>query len=202
MTTIYEVLGSSVKVPHYGSKTIKVKLTVSPDQRKHVSATVIGHKDEESINKTNQHFNATAKQANSEKKKHSRIHHHKTAHERKHYCCRKLDEEHEVAADVSEDYSDICSRVSADITSEDEEGECFETTRTKGTYQKRYQKHSTTRYTTPNRFTRELSTANQKDNFLRSKKVKKRSTSLQRQELLEIIQSNMDKNNPSFQTVR
>ena len=34
MTTIYDTLGSSIKVPHYGSKTIKVKLTVSPDQRK------------------------------------------------------------------------------------------------------------------------------------------------------------------------
>lgn len=34
VTTIYDTLGSSIKVPHYGSKTIKVKLTVSPDQRK------------------------------------------------------------------------------------------------------------------------------------------------------------------------
>lgn len=32
MTTIYDTLGSSIKVPHYGSKTIKVKLTVSPDK--------------------------------------------------------------------------------------------------------------------------------------------------------------------------
>lgn len=32
VTTIYDTLGSSIKVPHYGSKTIKVKLTVSPDQ--------------------------------------------------------------------------------------------------------------------------------------------------------------------------
>ncbi|KAG8239513.1 hypothetical protein J437_LFUL019095 [Ladona fulva] len=33
VTTIYETLGSTIKVPHYGSKTIKVKLTVSPDKR-------------------------------------------------------------------------------------------------------------------------------------------------------------------------
>lgn len=32
VTTIYDTLGSSIKVPHYGSKTIKVKLTVSPDK--------------------------------------------------------------------------------------------------------------------------------------------------------------------------
>ncbi|XP_018906967.1 uncharacterized protein nkd isoform X2 [Bemisia tabaci] len=32
VTTIYETIGSSIRVPHYGSKTIKVKLTVSPDK--------------------------------------------------------------------------------------------------------------------------------------------------------------------------
>lgn len=31
VTTIYETLGSSVKVPHCGSKTIRVKLIVSPN---------------------------------------------------------------------------------------------------------------------------------------------------------------------------
>lgn len=33
VSTIYETLGASITVPHYGSKTIKVKLTVSPDKR-------------------------------------------------------------------------------------------------------------------------------------------------------------------------
>ncbi|XP_046386747.1 protein naked cuticle [Ischnura elegans] len=33
VTTIYETIGSTIRVPHYGSKTIKVKLTVSPDKR-------------------------------------------------------------------------------------------------------------------------------------------------------------------------
>ncbi len=33
MKTIYETLGQSIKVPHYGSKTIKVKLTVSPEKK-------------------------------------------------------------------------------------------------------------------------------------------------------------------------
>lgn len=31
--TIYETLGQSITVPHYGSKTIKVKLTVSPEKK-------------------------------------------------------------------------------------------------------------------------------------------------------------------------
>jgi len=33
VTTIYDTLGASIQVPPCGSKTIKVKLTVSPDQR-------------------------------------------------------------------------------------------------------------------------------------------------------------------------
>ncbi|CAA9994881.1 unnamed protein product, partial [Nesidiocoris tenuis] len=32
VTTIYETLGSSVKVPHCGSKTIRVKLIVTPNR--------------------------------------------------------------------------------------------------------------------------------------------------------------------------
>ena len=31
--TIYEALGQSVRVPHYGSKTIRVKLIVSPENK-------------------------------------------------------------------------------------------------------------------------------------------------------------------------
>lgn len=33
VTTIYDTLGNSIQVPPCGSKTIKVKLTVTPDQR-------------------------------------------------------------------------------------------------------------------------------------------------------------------------
>lgn len=40
VSTIYESIGKSVVVPHYGSKTINVRLTVSPDSktRSHVNA--------------------------------------------------------------------------------------------------------------------------------------------------------------------
>ncbi|XP_020299657.1 protein naked cuticle homolog 2 [Pseudomyrmex gracilis] len=39
VTTIYDTLGASIQVPPCGSKTIKVKLTVSPDQRSSSSQT-------------------------------------------------------------------------------------------------------------------------------------------------------------------
>lgn len=39
VSTIYESLGKSVVVPHYGSKTINVRLTVSPDSSQSTTAT-------------------------------------------------------------------------------------------------------------------------------------------------------------------
>lgn len=39
VSTIYESLGKSVVVPHYGSKTINVRLTVSPDSSQNTAAT-------------------------------------------------------------------------------------------------------------------------------------------------------------------
>lgn len=41
VSTIYESIGKSVVVPHYGSKTINVRLTVSPDSktRSHINSS-------------------------------------------------------------------------------------------------------------------------------------------------------------------
>lgn len=194
MTTIYEVLGSSVKVPHYGSKTIRVKLTVSPDQKKHVSATVI-QQNEESEEK--QPTDATKREATQEKKSHC----HKSASKRKerrhqHHCCSYVEEN-------SED-SD-CSAVSGGyILSDDDEGGCSDDQlpRCNKTRHKKTTRHASPRYTIPNLFIRENNMINRQEGYAKSKKMKKRSSSLQRQELLEIIQANMDKNNLSFQTAR
>lgn len=41
VTTIYDTLGASIQVPPCGSKTIKVKLTVSPDQRASSSSSQV-----------------------------------------------------------------------------------------------------------------------------------------------------------------
>lgn len=177
MTTIYEVLGSSVKVPHYGSKTIRVKLTVSPDQRKHVSATVINNQNE---NKEEKQPNVTPNQQKKKKRK-----------ERRHQCCH-----HDEEADEYSEESDACSRISA---CEDEDGEeepqpQYRCPKTK----KRHQRPPSPKYTIPNLFIRENNLINRQE----ARKVKRRSSSLQRQELLEIIQANMEKNNLSFQTAR
>lgn len=41
VSTIYESIGKSVVVPHYGSKTINVRLTVSPDAKTKPTSTVL-----------------------------------------------------------------------------------------------------------------------------------------------------------------
>lgn len=41
MSTIYESIGKSVVVPHYGSKTINVRLTVSPDGKTKQTASAV-----------------------------------------------------------------------------------------------------------------------------------------------------------------
>lgn len=203
VTTIYEALGSSVKVPHYGSKTIKVKLTVSPDQRKHVSATIINQKDnndekpQETSIRYKRDLNVTIRQGINEKRKHCRKQKQKTP--KKHQCCNKHEEEDQENPFVSDDSSDACSRISG--TSDEEEGECSDTERHKPKkHQKKCHRSTSPRYTIPNLFIKDANICN--ENNCSKKTPKKRSGSLQRQELLEIIQANMDKNNLGFQTPR
>lgn len=180
MTTIYEVLGSSVKVPHYGSKTIRVKLTVSPDQRKHVSATVINNQKENKEEK--QEPNPTVTQQK-----------HKNRKVRRHQCCHHEEE----AGEYSEE-SEVCSRISGyeDEIVEDEHYRCL-----KVKHKKQHLRSPSPKYTIPNLFIRENNLINQQET-LKTRRVKRKSSTLQRQELLEIIQANMDKNNLSFQTAR
>lgn len=179
MTTIYEVLGSSVKVPHYGSKTIRVKLTVSPDQRKHVSATVINNQ-KENIDKPQEPN--TVKQQKKKKRK-----------ERRHQCCHHEDE-------YSEE-SDVCSRISG-YEDEDEEENHQQHRCSRSKPKRHQQKPASPKYTIPNLFIRENNFINRQETCLKARKAKRKSSSLQRQELLEIIQANMEKNNLSFQTAR
>lgn len=199
VTTIYEVLGSSVKVPHYGSKTIRVKLTVSPDQKKHVSATVI--QQNEKSDEKQQPADAAKREANArqEKKTHCRksSKHKERRHER--HCCSYGDN-----AEENSDDSD-CSAVSGGcLLTDDEDGGCSDDQlpRCNQTRHKKATRHANPRYTVPNLFIRENNMINRQDGYAKPKKLKKRSSSLQRQELLEIIQANMDKNNLSFQTAR
>ncbi|RZC39492.1 uncharacterized protein BDFB_000236, partial [Asbolus verrucosus] len=210
VTTIYEALGSSVKVPHYGSKTIKVKLTVSPDQRKHVSATIINQKGNQSEEKPQEtsirykrDLNVTIRQGTNEKRRHCRRQSKQKTLTKKHQCCNRHEEEQEQDNPfVSDDSSDACSRVSGNIASDEEEVECSENERNKPKkHLKKCQRSNSPRYTIPNLFIKDANICTE-NNCSKAKTLKKRSGSLQRQELLEIIQANMDKNNLGFQTPR
>lgn len=179
MTTIYDVLGSSVTVPHYGSKTIRVKLTVSPDQRKHVRATLINNKKE---NKEKSNVNAARHQQKKKKKR-----------ERRHYQCCHYQED--VA---NSDESDVCSRISgyeAEDIDDDQLDRCL-SNRPK----KQHHLRANPKYTIPNLFIREKNWINRQEAFLKNRRLKRKSSTLQRQELLEIIKANMEKNNLCFQT--
>lgn len=199
VTTIYEVLGSTVKVPHYGSKTIRVKLTVSPDQRKHVSATVVEQENKMDSEKPTEgsikrDLNVTIRHAHEKRKN-------KTSKQKddnyQHHCCNHHEEDIEDNSDESEN----SSRVS-DMSDEEEEGECSGDEKILKTKQKKTHKVSNPRYTIPNLFIKESNIINKHDRCIRSRRTTKRSSSLQRQELLEIIRANMDKNNLSFQSGR
>ncbi|GJQ68261.1 hypothetical protein Trydic_g10778 [Trypoxylus dichotomus] len=194
VTTIYEALGSSVKVPHYGSKTIRVKLTVSPDQKKHVSATVINEKENpeeksEPATRLKRDLNVTIRHGN----KHCRKSH-KRNEPRRHHCCESVDVDQEDCLNVSDDSSDISSNLSGDITSEDD-GECSDHYICNKMRQKKYRKKM-------NRHTHKENIGNHHEGCSKNEKGQKRSSSLQRQELLEIIQANMDKNNLGLQSNR
>lgn len=191
-------MGSSVKVPHYGSKTIRVKLTVSPDQRKHVSATLVEQDnkvdDDKPTAPIKRDLNVTIRHAHEKKKN-------KTCKQKdnryQHHCCNH----HEEDVEDNSDESESSSRVS-DMSDEEEEGECSGDEQISKTKQKKTHKVNTQRYTIPNLFIKENNIINKHDGCIRSRRATKRSSSLQRQELLEIIRANMDKNNLSFQSGR
>lgn len=184
-----------------------MKLTVSPDQRKHVSATVINQNDninknieetsriKRDLNVTIKHKNNNKSRCRNEKKRQSSSTTTTNATLPQHHCC-----EHEYIGNVSDDSSEVFSQVTY-ITSEDE-GECHTEeafSRCQKTRQRLYKTHS-------NNLTKESTTTtttatSKKQDALKIRK-QKRSSSLQRQELLEIIQANMDKNNFSLQTPR
>ncbi|KAL3289488.1 hypothetical protein HHI36_022909 [Cryptolaemus montrouzieri] len=210
VTTIYEAIGSSVKVPHCGSKTIKVKLTVSPEERNNTS-----QKNTENGKNSNVRYkkdiNVTIRQgtkehrryckSNSKNRRKHRCCVREEETQQKHQCCKKEEdtEEHNI---VSDDFSDVCSRLSSASSSEDDcENDHFsdqEQNRQRHR-QKKFNLRDDSRYTIPTLFLKDIYNHQEKCN--KNKKGRNRSSSLQRQELLEIIQANMEKNNLSFQNI-
>ncbi|XP_014368363.2 protein naked cuticle homolog [Papilio machaon] len=144
VSTIYESIGKSVTVPHYGSKTIQVRLTVVPEDGRR----------------------ARHERDRREGRRRRRREQPQTAPAD----CDNSDEEHERLS-----FDDDASSKSS--CSGDRRPQRPPPTRPKS------HRH-------PRREHRE------------HKHTKKRSGSLQRRELLEIIQANMEKNHLSFQTSR
>lgn len=171
VTTIYETLGSSIKVPHYGSKTIKVKLTVSPDQRPKAEETApTPPTPGPPTRKIKRDLNVTIRESRR-----------RPTTRRKRCEDSSSDNDDAGAADVSED--DDEPRIATDSGK---------------TRPRRYQQHNSARLRQQNgTYTMEANVPP----LLRHRN-KKRSSSLQREELLQIIQANMEKNNLSFQTSR
>lgn len=135
MSTIYESIGKSVTVPHYGSKTIQVRLTVVPDDGR-------GKRDRRDGR-------------------------------------RRRGREQSAAAPACCEHSDELDRLSFD---EDSKSSSSDTK---------------ARQTPPR-----SKTHRHRREHREHKHQKKRSGSLQRRELLEIIQANMEKNHLNFQTTR
>ncbi|GBP92747.1 Protein naked cuticle homolog [Eumeta japonica] len=146
VSTIYESIGKSVTVPHYGSKTIQVRLTVVPDD---------GSSRKEARHARRQRRGAAAAPVPS--------------------------------ADCG-DASDDERRSRLSLEQEDDASSCSS-------------EHH--RIAPPPPPVHPLRPARHVRREPRPRKhTKKRSGSLQRRELLEIIQANMEKNHLSFQTTR
>lgn len=146
VSTIYESIGKSVTVPHYGSKTIQVRLTVVPED-----GSARSHRDRREARRRRRKEQPPAPVTPPE-------------------CAEHSDDEHREILSHDDDASSKSS-CSGDRRPQ------------RPTPPHRPHRH-------PRREHRER------------RHTKKRSGSLQRRELLEIIQANMEKNHLSFQASR
>ncbi|KAJ0182493.1 hypothetical protein K1T71_001862 [Dendrolimus kikuchii] len=149
VSTIYESIGKSVTVPHYGSKTIQVRLTVVPEDGKARTP----RERREGRRRRRKEYPPVISAAPAE-------------------CPEHTDDEHKEILSLDDDLSSKSS-CSGD---------------------RRPAHRPTTLHQRPHRHARR----EQRER----KHTKKRSGSLQRRELLEIIQANMEKNHLSFQASR
>lgn len=148
VSTIYESIGKSVTVPHYGSKTIQVRLTVVPE-----GGPTRNHRERRRRRRREQEQPSGATiQADSN-------------------CVDNSEDEHHDRLSNDDDASSksSCSEIQPPLRP--------------APVLRHRQRHA-------------------RREHRERKHVKKRSGSLQRRELLEIIQANMEKNHLSFQTKR
>ncbi|XP_050581736.1 uncharacterized protein LOC126918127 [Bombus affinis] len=198
VTTIYDTLGASIQVPPCGSKTIKVKLTVSPDQRTSQTRSTGG-----CLNASTQPAAATSFSGNSSccHLKHASCNNagtHTGAHGLRRVPRRRRVPRHRCQNEEKE----------VDTHSEDD-GENARTNRIK---QEELRKRVGPVPHLPSPYSNssegdisddsDVSPAVSPLTPLLTTNQRKRSGALQRQQLLEIIQANMEKNNLSFHTSR
>lgn len=172
--TIYDALGSSIKVPHYGSKTIKVKLTVSPDKR-----------DAKSSSSPNPQKVKFKKDLNVTIRESARKEESGGVSSSSNNSNNNKETKGTPEKDTSPKTKDRSFSVSEKLSS------------AKKFHSVRHNQHLYCYQLSPE-LTRHCSSSP----FRTRRKFRERSSSLQRQELLEIIQANMEKNNLSFQTSR
>lgn len=158
VSTIYESIGKSVTVPHYGSKTIQVRLTVVPEDG-----------------------NCRSHRERREARRRER------REERRRECSTNVNASPPDCIDHSED--EQRGRLSPDDDASSKSSCSGD----------RRPAHSSPRQTT---YVQSRAHRQPRREHRERKHTKKRSGSLQRRELLEIIQANMEKNHMSFQASR
>lgn len=158
VSTIYESIGKSVTVPHYGSKTIQVRLTVVPEDG-----------------------NCRSHRERREARRRER------REERRRECSTNVNASPPDCIDHSED--EQRGRLSPDDDASSKSSCSGD----------RRPAHSSPRQTT---YAQSRAHRQPRREHRERKHTKKRSGSLQRRELLEIIQANMEKNHMSFQASR
>ncbi|XP_043265015.1 protein naked cuticle [Colletes gigas] len=195
VTTIYDTLGASIQVPPCGSKTIKVKLTVSPDQRG--SQTRAGCPNASQPAAASFSGNSSCCHL-----KHASCNNaatHTAAHGLRRVPRRRRVPRHRCQNEQKE----------VDTHSEDDGGENARTNRIKQEELRRRVgplPHLPSPYSNSSEGDisddSDVSPAVSPLTPLLMTNQRKRSGALQRQQLLEIIQANMEKNNLSFHTSR
>ncbi|KAJ8882707.1 hypothetical protein PR048_014519 [Dryococelus australis] len=214
VTTIYDTLGSSIKVPHYGSKTIKVNMTVSPDQRQKAAAAAAAASSAPPPHrvKFKRDLNVTIQESRrpgGRRRRHEEPPPPPPPRCRPSNSCSSASEE--AAADASEEEEDDDDEAplpeshhsTPRATPRDSSLKCLGELMREGcvcssgrSRARRYQQHA------PPRHKQQAGEGAGAPVLLRHRSKKPRSSSLQREELLQIIQANMEKNNLSFQTSR
>ncbi|KAK2576502.1 hypothetical protein KPH14_005825 [Odynerus spinipes] len=215
VTTIYDTLGASIQVPPCGSKTIKVKLTVSPDQRAGQTRTTCPNSQQGPTTTTTTTTTTTSLPANNSPCCHVKHaascaagggshHHHSTTttthatHGSRKVPRRRRPTRHRCQTQQRE----------AETHSEDD----AENTRSSRVKQEELRRRvgPVPHLPSPYSNSSEGDVSDDSDTSpafspftpLLTTNQRKRSGALQRQQLLEIIQANMEKNNLSFHTPR